>query len=145
MTDDSRDASNSGLNITWKFDLSRPDCFFSVYIAKNGEGLISFTSPELNCCRSLKENEIERLKRLLRRIRPQVIPQSFYEEVVWVTQPDIRNEIEFSSGSWSAKFRWSGSDELYEENNLNTLKNIGDWIRKAFPVELMGFTYTEHR
>jgi hypothetical protein len=136
--------SNFDLNIFWKFDLLRPDCYFSVCLNKNGEGHIGFTSPNLKFRRPLKENEIEKLNRLLKLARPPILPESFHSDVVYMCDPDIPCEINVSTEDWQVVFRWSTSEEELNSSKLKSIGNIGRYMQRILPVELMGFTYPKY-
>ena len=132
------------LRIIWKFDLLRPDCYFSVRLKAGGKGHIGFTSPILKSRRVLKEGEIENINQLLKSARPPVVLDSFYEGVVHMIDPDIPCEIIVSTEDWRLAFRWSTGKEEFNRDNLNSMADIGRYLQEILPVESMGFTYPKY-
>ena len=140
MKDHSLNRLSVGLNIIWKFDLLRPDCYFFARLKTDGKGRIGFTSPSLRVRRDLNDLEIEKLNQLLKIVRLPVVMESFYDDVVYMIDPDIPCEIIVSAEDWRVAIRWSTGKEAHS-NKLKSIVKLGRYMQKILPVESMGFNY----
>ncbi len=127
------------LKIIWRFDTSLSNCYFVVSLGP--KGLVQFSSPELKHRRQLTSDEIERVKKLVKRITPRPIDEDGPFTLIC---PEIESELQICGDGWSFKYRWTNGSAKSAPENFGPLAELGGYIMEILPVQDMGIEFPLH-